>query len=156
MTHEHEERIRTRAYEIWEREGCPHGREREHWLQARRELDREEDESGTRHGGLEARGESTDPAASGGMEHGQEASHERRPPDLHDAIAELDQTLDALVEVIAGDRDLVEKVRRMRVPRLPTAPVNGGRADEASGRRAGFRPASADWRGGSRRAANAS
>jgi DUF2934 family protein len=31
-------RIRQRAYEIWEREGRPHGRDREHWRQAEAEL----------------------------------------------------------------------------------------------------------------------
>jgi hypothetical protein len=30
--------IRERAYVIWEREGRPHGRELEHWLQAESEL----------------------------------------------------------------------------------------------------------------------
>lgn len=33
-----DERIRARAYEIWEREGRPDGREHEHWDQARREI----------------------------------------------------------------------------------------------------------------------
>ena len=33
-----EEQIRNRAYEIWEREGQPHGRNLEHWLQAHWEL----------------------------------------------------------------------------------------------------------------------
>lgn len=33
-----EERIRRRAYEIWEREGRPHGRDSEHWLRAREEI----------------------------------------------------------------------------------------------------------------------
>ena len=32
------ERIRQRAYEIWEREGRPEGREQEHWEQAEREV----------------------------------------------------------------------------------------------------------------------
>jgi len=36
---EKERLIRERAYEIWEREGQPEGREVEHWLRARRELD---------------------------------------------------------------------------------------------------------------------
>jgi hypothetical protein len=31
-------RIAARAYEIWEREGCYHGRDREHWLRAEQEL----------------------------------------------------------------------------------------------------------------------
>ena len=33
-----EERIRRRAYELWEAEGWPHGREQDHWAQAEREL----------------------------------------------------------------------------------------------------------------------
>jgi len=33
-----DERIRRRAYEIWEREGRPHGRDEEHWRQAEAEL----------------------------------------------------------------------------------------------------------------------
>ena len=33
-----EDRIRDRAYAIWEREGCPDGRHDAHWEQARREL----------------------------------------------------------------------------------------------------------------------
>ncbi|MBB2969903.1 DUF2934 domain-containing protein [Mesorhizobium sp. RMAD-H1] len=33
-----EEQIKARAYEIWEQEGRPQGREHEHWEQARREI----------------------------------------------------------------------------------------------------------------------
>ena len=33
-----QERIRQRAYELWEASGCPQGCETEHWLQAEREL----------------------------------------------------------------------------------------------------------------------
>ncbi|HUC69055.1 MAG TPA: DUF2934 domain-containing protein [Stellaceae bacterium] len=36
-----EERIRERAYQIWEREGKPHGRDAEHWQQAVSEVDAE-------------------------------------------------------------------------------------------------------------------
>jgi len=32
-----DERIRSRAYEIWEREGRPDGKHHDHWLQAERE-----------------------------------------------------------------------------------------------------------------------
>ncbi|MCR6631637.1 MAG: DUF2934 domain-containing protein [Magnetospirillum sp.] len=32
------DRIRRRAFEIWEAEGRPEGRHREHWLQAEREI----------------------------------------------------------------------------------------------------------------------
>ncbi|WP_142847050.1 DUF2934 domain-containing protein [Telmatospirillum sp. J64-1] len=33
-----EEQIRRRAYELWEDQGRPAGREHEHWLQAEREI----------------------------------------------------------------------------------------------------------------------
>lgn len=33
-----QDRIRARAYAIWEREGRPHGRDEAHWEQARREI----------------------------------------------------------------------------------------------------------------------
>jgi hypothetical protein len=41
-----ERRIRDRAYAIWEREGRPQGRDREHWEQATREIDAERDPAG--------------------------------------------------------------------------------------------------------------
>ena len=34
-----EDEIRERAHKIWMEEGCPHGRDLEHWEQARRELE---------------------------------------------------------------------------------------------------------------------
>ena len=33
------QRIRERAYEIWEQEGRPEGREQEHWREAERQLE---------------------------------------------------------------------------------------------------------------------
>ena len=33
-----ERRIQQRAYELWENEGRPHGREQDHWQQAEREI----------------------------------------------------------------------------------------------------------------------
>lgn len=33
-----EERVRQRAYELWEASGCPQGFEAEHWGQAEREV----------------------------------------------------------------------------------------------------------------------
>jgi hypothetical protein len=41
MSGDHEQRIRTRAYEIWERDGHPEGRAEAHWRQARIEIDQE-------------------------------------------------------------------------------------------------------------------
>ncbi|MER8827705.1 DUF2934 domain-containing protein [Mesorhizobium sp. M0938] len=40
-----EERIRRRAHEIWEREGRPEGREREHWDRAVQEIEAEGSEA---------------------------------------------------------------------------------------------------------------
>jgi Protein of unknown function (DUF2934) len=39
----HEERIRERAYDLWERAGRPEGRAVEYWLQAEREIAAEEE-----------------------------------------------------------------------------------------------------------------
>ncbi|GEP07432.1 hypothetical protein MOX02_54700 [Methylobacterium oxalidis] len=39
MGDDREERIRARAYEIWEREGSPAGHEMDHWVEAEQELD---------------------------------------------------------------------------------------------------------------------
>jgi hypothetical protein len=41
-------RIAQRAYDIWERNGRPDGRETEHWLQAESEIRREDQQRGGR------------------------------------------------------------------------------------------------------------
>lgn len=46
MPLDRDERIRQRAYEIWEREGRPHGREEEHWRMAVDELVEEFSDAG--------------------------------------------------------------------------------------------------------------
>lgn len=38
MTDDELEPVRLRAYQIWDRQGRPHGRDQEHWLQALKEL----------------------------------------------------------------------------------------------------------------------
>ena len=38
----HEQRVRERAYEIWQRAGCPEGKAVEHWQQAEAETAVEE------------------------------------------------------------------------------------------------------------------
>jgi hypothetical protein len=38
MSMSHEAEVARRAYEIWEREGRPHGVDLEHWLRAEAEL----------------------------------------------------------------------------------------------------------------------
>ena len=42
MESDRDARIRERAYAIWEREGQPHGRHVEHWIQAKAEIAAEE------------------------------------------------------------------------------------------------------------------
>jgi hypothetical protein len=37
-----DKRIRDRAYQIWQEEGCPDGKATEHWEQARRMIEKEE------------------------------------------------------------------------------------------------------------------
>ena len=47
MIHVNDDAIRDRAYAIWEREGRPGGRDRDHWLQAAWELSGEEAKAAT-------------------------------------------------------------------------------------------------------------
>jgi hypothetical protein len=41
QTNPSEDEIRVRSYLIWEREGCPEGKAKEHWLLAKAELEAE-------------------------------------------------------------------------------------------------------------------
>lgn len=69
-----ERQVRERAYAIWEREGRPAGKERQHWEQAAQDVDAEQrsavDETGPRAGVISASGRSRattgEPTASGG------------------------------------------------------------------------------------------
>jgi hypothetical protein len=47
MNGKRDERIRSRAYGMWEREGRPQGRHEHHWHQAVREVDGESSETGS-------------------------------------------------------------------------------------------------------------
>ena len=42
-----EERVRQRAYTLWQLQGCPNGREKEHWDQAVQEICRDGGTSAT-------------------------------------------------------------------------------------------------------------
>jgi len=44
MNEQELEAVRFRAYQIWDREGRPHGRDQEHWRHALRELGLDEPE----------------------------------------------------------------------------------------------------------------
>ena len=61
MDSDKEEKIRRRAYEIWEAEGKPEGREQEHWERAAREIEQETSETG---------GGSTEPPEEAGLSSG--------------------------------------------------------------------------------------
>jgi hypothetical protein len=43
MANEKIDQLRNRAYQIWERKGRPQGRDLEHWLEAERELEADDD-----------------------------------------------------------------------------------------------------------------
>ncbi|HYE52103.1 MAG TPA: DUF2934 domain-containing protein [Azospirillaceae bacterium] len=65
-----DEKIRQRAYEIWQREGCPEGRQEEHWQEACREIEAEGAGNGPAmdeaSGGVEPGEAGTGAAAAGG------------------------------------------------------------------------------------------
>ncbi len=61
MTHD-EQRIRERAYRIWESEGCPQGQEMKHWCEACEQIEAEDAAART--------SEETQETASGGIESG--------------------------------------------------------------------------------------
>ena len=51
MDHDHQERIKQRAHEIWESEGRPEGRDADHWSQAEQELNSQTGEGDQTGGG---------------------------------------------------------------------------------------------------------
>ena len=65
MDRDREERIRERAYQIWEREGRQEGSHDAHWQRAERELDEEEQEGGTETSQNEPRQMAGDASAPG-------------------------------------------------------------------------------------------
>jgi phosphotransferase system glucose/maltose/N-acetylglucosamine-specific IIC component len=66
MDHDHQERIKQRAHEIWESEGRPEGRDADHWSQAEQELNSQTGEGDQTGGGDQSSG--VQPA--GGQESG--------------------------------------------------------------------------------------
>lgn len=66
---EREDRIRARAYELWEAAGRPEGRQAEHWEQAEREIDGNPAGPRKRKAGSEpANAKQTGPAGPGGTQ----------------------------------------------------------------------------------------
>lgn len=56
MDHDHQERIKQRAHEIWESEGRPEGRDADHWSQAEQELNSQTGEGDQTGGGDQSSG----------------------------------------------------------------------------------------------------
>ena len=75
MADEREDRIRQRAYEIWEREGRPEGREERHWDAAKEEISIEE-----------SQGQATRPNPSAGP---QDTSGGTEPVEEADVLVEM-------------------------------------------------------------------
>ena len=63
MAEDREGRIRHRAYDIWQEEGCPEGRHHEHWLRAEREVTSTDDALDASNTGTGAPGEAGEPPA---------------------------------------------------------------------------------------------
>ena len=121
MTQDYGERIRRRAYEIWEREGHPHGRDREHWYRAERELSSEDSESERRLEEIKVHQEPSATATWVATEQEQAGSGKPLPSDLVDIFAELNHTLDEIVEAVAVNRDLPRPDTRQAQVSPPTA-----------------------------------
>ena len=64
-----EDRIRDRAYQIWQQEGCPEGRDHIHWQMAAEQLAAEQgaDNGGSRPSNPQAGGEAGERGGSGPM-----------------------------------------------------------------------------------------
>ena len=54
MSQDRDDKIRKIAYDLWQREGSPEGRELEHWDEATRQVDREEGDGDKSIGGSKA------------------------------------------------------------------------------------------------------
>lgn len=88
MDHDHQERIKQRAHEIWEREGRPEGRDADHWSQAEQELNSQTGEGDQTGGGDQSSG--VQPGGgqeSGSGQAGKSTRKNQSQPDAADAMA---------------------------------------------------------------------
>ncbi len=100
----HENRIRERAYRLWEEDGCPHGGELEYWERARELVGMESNPTA---------GQLPNPVPPGA---------DRPPmPDRPDE-AELEQNLGEFpsLQTDQGDREVTPKARKRKAPRPTT------------------------------------
>jgi hypothetical protein len=82
MTSDKQEKIRSRAYQIWEREGRPEGRGEEHWAQAAHEIENEEKAGADLSGGVKptVSNDPTRPGGQSGSGSGSSGAERNAPP----------------------------------------------------------------------------
>ena len=108
MGDDRHQRIRQRAYEIWEREGGGHGGPEKHWHQAEAEIEREDQ--------LEAEQAFTEPSAVGATVL---SAKSRKPRRAESASSDVmmrtgitgDQAQD-LIDRLGNDREAIEEAAR--------------------------------------------
>ncbi|CAN7439344.1 DUF2934 domain-containing protein [Rhizobium sp. LjRoot258] len=100
---EHEEKIRRRAYEIWEQEGRPHGQDMKHWLEAFKEF-----------------GERVDGATSRASTKSTAKAKSAKPPAATKSAAEKQAGKKTKVAAIAITAAPADKPRRTRSPKSVT------------------------------------
>ncbi len=93
MAGEDEVRIRRRAYEIWEEQGRPEGRDQDHWKQARQEVEEE--------GQSQADMEMPDATI--------ESPETSRSPEGHKA-SEAEEAVEAMEEVSGRKREALSRI----------------------------------------------
>jgi hypothetical protein len=114
MGEDRHQRIRQRAYEIWEREGGGHGDPDKHWHQAEAEIEREDQ--------LEAEQAFTDPSAVGATVLSAKSRKPRRAETASSDVMTVealamrtgitgDQAQD-LIDRLGNDREAIEEAAR--------------------------------------------
>ena len=111
MGDDRDQRIRQRAYDIWEREGGGHGDPEKYWHQAEAEIEREDQ--------LEAEQAFTEPSAVGATVLSAKSRKPRRPSSDVMAVEALamrtgitgDQAQD-LIDRLGNDREAIDEAAR--------------------------------------------
>jgi phosphotransferase system glucose/maltose/N-acetylglucosamine-specific IIC component len=87
MDHDHQERIKQRAHEIWESEGRPEGRDADHWSQAEQELNSQTGEGDQTGGGDQSSGVQPGGQESGSRQAGKSTRKNQSQPGAAEAMA---------------------------------------------------------------------
>lgn len=65
MTDDRQQHIREKAYELWQAEGEPHGRDQEHWAEAERQVGGDAGTTGTQPAGTQVETQAAEAQAAG-------------------------------------------------------------------------------------------